>query len=736
MLSLISNAQESASSPTVPQVDQSTQATIPTEKADVSNELSELVVIPNQDFVADDVKSTTDGLEYQSVTIKSEYTLGTETQTDFMVKQSSEDTTNIERELDTYRTGFLHNLENAPSVTKDKPEIKKSSIEEINTARNKINQNKSIIKEAKFLVNNEQKENTLKKLQQDKKLKEVKDQPVKKAETETPPTTSKQAPTQEVTPGEPQEKPVTNPKKLNYWMDKLNPTIKAEAQNQISSSYDWAPDFSSVNFFDSDEVGTYVHSNWSTTSSYCNAQPSVTHGNGRMYVAIKTPANKVAVGNFDSNGNDPKPFVVIGDTTQSPTIEFYYGRIYVGIIGANNTPLYKFSADNGVTWSAWTSIGGNVLSMDFERLGNSLYVGARGTNNRLYMNQINNGVNTWTGWVVKGTQTTIDKPVLAAHENRIYFGFRAVNNQALVNRNALNWSDTNNKLVLNITNSSFGMASTGGTKLCFIFKANINQLIQGCTHNDLASPPFLINANQISDYAPAMAKDWNLSQIAVDPSQTIMKRSLGFSLNTRGYLTEMVWTEIDSNDFQTNSTFEPKITLGNGPNSNYSTYLDKDTTAFPQCLPIPSYWTTSLPFAYLDTRVLGAPNNILQGSTCDNDTDTVSYVIGTGRAGYLTANKSYINYYVDGKGSNNTVRYSYTYQKGEMRPDWCVLSSMCSTLIDSGVWYGCNSNSGYTWCSFMNSCEGICEGFFAKNIASAPLITQNNYPYWYETFNK
>jgi hypothetical protein len=729
MVRPITNAQESTQPTPPPTTQQPTPATqAAPQQAEISQELAELVVIPDASFVADDIKETTAGLEFESVTIKSEYTLGTEIQSDFMVKQKTDDTTQIEREIDSYRTGFLHNLENAPSVTKDKPEVKKSTKGEIDTARDRINKDKSSIKEAKFLVKTAQKDATRQKLEKNKKLKEIKEQPVKKA---TPDSVQTQSPTPETSPAQPatQASP-QNPKKMSYWMEKLNPSLKAEAQ--ATTVPDWVPDFSSVNFFDTDEVGTWVHSDWKTiTGSATTTQPSVAFGNGRMYVAIKTLANKVAVGSFDSNGNDPKPFVVIGDTTQSPTIEFYYGRVYVGIIGANNIPYYKYSSDGGTTWTNWVSMGGNVQGIDFERLGNSLYAGARGMDNRMFLNQMDNGSNAWTGWAIKGTQLTIDKPVLAAHNNTIYFGFRASNNKALVNRNALNWVDTNNKEAFSNTGTSFGMASIG-TKLCFLFRAPLDELLQGCSENDIASAPYLVKSNESTTYAPTLGKDWNLSQLAV-VGNVLKLRNLGFSLNTRGYLTEMLWDTPST--FGVNSTYEQDIFLYNGPNYTpaNTTYLSKSTESAvansnpPKgCKPITNYVTSTLPSWYLDTRVTA------DNPPCDNETSEISYTIGSSRANEIIANKQYINYLITGKGARNLPVFKLIAQRGEMRPDWCFNRLLCLSSIPSGNRYSCNDNSGDTWCSWSTDIKIITP----NDDYLTNLNRTATYPYWYWTYSK
>ncbi|NJS41608.1 hypothetical protein HC766_04660, partial [Candidatus Gracilibacteria bacterium] len=431
---------------------------------------------------------------------------------------------------------------------------------------------------------------------------------------------------------------------------------------QAQSTPDWVPDFSSVNFFDMDEVGTWVDSSWVSSQGSSNAQPSVTFGNGRMYVAVRGTDNKVYVGNWNSNGDDFQGWSQIGNnwvTPDSPTIEWYWGRIYVGIRGTNNRTYLKWSGNGGASWTGWADIGGVINSgWDLERVGNSLYARARGTNNRLYLNRMDNGSNNWTGWVLKGGWSTIDKPVLAAHNNTLYFGIRGTDNKAYVNINGLSWSDNNWREVRNGTDESFGMASIG-SRLCFLFRNPNNAVVQGCADDpNLPNRVFTINSNINSAYPPALAKDWQLMQVVVggesdtNPGNGIKHRKLGFSTDSRGYITEMIW---DNPDFGPNATYEHDIFLwnGNNPDQNNTTYLTKNTTPyqlqFPPkgCYPEVRYATSTLPSYYLDTRIEATINPF---QLCDNATDEVSYTFGTSNPSQLSANKQYVNYWTSDKG--------------------------------------------------------------------------------------
>ena len=127
-------------------------------------------------------------------------------------------------------------------------------------------------------------------------------------------------------------------------------------------------------------------------------------------------------------------------------------------------------------------------------------------------------------------------------------------------------------------------------------------------------------------------------QVATGPSNEIKFRKLGFNTNSRGYMMEMKWNDGGS-DFEENSTYEPKLMLGNGANTNSQTYLAKDTEGWPRCLPIPLYVTSSVPSAYLDTRALQAATN-----KCDNESTEVGYTVGSSYPKLIDPGQLYYTY--------------------------------------------------------------------------------------------
>ena len=63
-------------------------------------EIIEIVAETKEDYTADNISKDLEGLDYQRVTLKSNFAIGDQTQTDYVIKTKGEDLTEIEREID------------------------------------------------------------------------------------------------------------------------------------------------------------------------------------------------------------------------------------------------------------------------------------------------------------------------------------------------------------------------------------------------------------------------------------------------------------------------------------------------------------------------------------------------------------------------------------------------------------------------------------------------------------
>ena len=485
--------------------------------------------------------------------------------------------------------------------------------------------------------------------------------------------------------------------------------VKTQAQNMP----EWVPDYTSVSFFDTDEVGAWVYSDWQTPGGQTASGLGVTHGNGSMFVAHRGTNNRVYVGKWDSNGNSFRGWgeVPAAETPDSVAIEYYWGRVYLAIRGGNNVMYYTYSDNEGGSWQPWRPLPGSTPDApELEKLGNKLYIAHRDHNGHPYLADMTNGSNSWSSWVQKGTRQTDEKITLAANgTTRLYMGLNErYTGQAIVNLDAINYNSNNWRTVRGYTKGSFGIVGINN-KVCFQLREISDELLQGCTDPGIVNQPEFIRSYLTSRVDPVIDKDWNLMQVATGPSNEIKVRKLGFNTNTRGDLMETTWQNGGSG-FQENNALEPKISLANGESTNQRTYLSKNTSPAFLCEPLVKYAVSNLPEYYLDTRARFV--SFGSSSNCDSDTVEVFYTLGSAYPKQIDANKIYYSYWVDSKGDLSYPRFSYRVQIGENRPDNCWSESWCRSSISPDSHYECNSKDSDTFCVWQARCQVTCNGRF------------------------
>jgi hypothetical protein len=153
--------------------------------------------------------------------------------------------------------------------------------------------------------------------------------------------------------------------------------------------------------------------------------------------------------------------------------------------------------------------------------------------------------------------------------------------------------------------------------------------------------------------------------------------------STRYNFNYMYW---DTNNFGYNETYEHEVYLYNS--AAEGTYLATDNSwGYPNCYANTKYASTTLPSAYLDTRL---DQNSYGQSWCDNDTNygrEVSYTIGTTRAVDITANQWQWTYMSLNRGSRNIPVFKTQAQIGYNSPDrW--------TGFPSSTWTSFGYNGG------------------------------------------
>jgi hypothetical protein len=694
------------------------------------------------DFDTGNIKNIFKNQIYNSILLTSEYRLGEQTITDYYGKNNNENLDNINKEISEKRLSVLNKLQTSPTEKRNDRKLTDDDF------RKSVDENTFIgseIKVKKLKITSKDTDSTkiLEKVKGEKNIKSFKDDQV-----------------------------VFSKNKFTEQLDNatitannlLNP-ISADAQ---TSTADYIPDYTDVSFYDANEIGMYPQNNFTTTTPNGNtqSQPSAASGNGRTFILHRGINNGLYLGNYDSNGNDFKGWQDIsgGKTTNaSPSVEWYYGRLYVIMKDSSNNIFYRYSTDSGVTWTNWTQADGQVFDIEMKRHNNRLYLLGRGTDNRLYMRYQDNGSNVWSVWALLGTKTTFNKPVLASYFGRLYSGIRSNTGSAIVNTNSETWSDTNWKTIRNVTADSFGMAGYNN-RLCFLMgkESSVDSSVTRMCSTDLNlnSVDYPIKAYISTSYAPTLNADYKLMQVVVGGNAPADYLSTKISLSglsaysgSRGYLSNMKWNSPKGSlgGFKINNTYEQKISLAKGPNSNNQTYLDRNTSPWPNCFPSGSsvYITSSLPSSYVDVRVEEGING--NGGVCDNSGTEITYTVGTSKPFDITPSALYFNYFETGAGDRNNPIFQLRSQKGEMRPDNCFNAILCPTAISNTNRYTCNSTGGDVFCSWMNNCSStpMCVGqtlipyddntltYNNASVAGTRNMSRSiTYPYWFRSFTK
>ncbi len=132
----------------------------------------------------------------------------------------------------------------------------------------------------------------------------------------------------------------------------------------------------------------------------------------------------------------------------------------------------------------------------------------------------------------------------------------------------------------------------------------------------------------------------------------------------------------DNNNFDFDDTYEHDFFLNNY-NNNFGTYLDPNSTLTPHCMPIHTYWATTLPPSsapYLDTR-------LDRNGLCSSK--EIPYTIGAAITSALPTNILMYTYIITMNGSVVYDKYKLSGQKGNREPWWCN-STWCSFPTEIG----------------------------------------------------
>jgi hypothetical protein len=151
--------------------------------------------------------------------------------------------------------------------------------------------------------------------------------------------------------------------------------------------------------------------------------------------------------------------------------------------------------------------------------------------------------------------------------------------------------------------------------------------------------------------------------------------------STRWNYNYVKWNQ---NNFEYHDTYEHEVYLWNGPASpssdSYKTYLTRNNVnytnngfTYTECIPEVKYAASSLPSAYLDTRLDYNYNfTFLYCDSDSNQTNEISYTIGSSYARNIQPNNWYFTYISTGIGDRNKPVYKVQGQVGANNYAWPV----------------------------------------------------------------
>jgi len=656
---------------------------------------------------SEEIKSSFNNLDFTQINLESSFALGSLTQTEFIGRTKTEILAgNLDTEIGLSRVNFLENQQNIERKNKQAGLASKYDENHINKAISEVKNSKPKFAKSKIILSRdkakkfEQEDGNSKKKGIKNKVKSLKIQEIKreqKTQQNDAETKSKTNNTDSIS------------QSISKVVDGLNALVSPVSVQAQSSAPSWVPKQSETYFFDSDEWQSLNRSTlkgYSITGhrdSLCASHTGLT--------TTKTYFSCSVYGDKFTNWIE-----ATGDTTSAPVIFSAFNRLYQMIHGIDSGIYIRYTLgnfDQSWSWTPWKRLAGltnSTPAMAFT--GTSLCLMHRGTYNAMYQTCSNDGWN-FPGWQqIDGW--TIDAPVMAFSNGRLYQGHRGLYNN-LYTRFSVDGgvSFTNWRDVGRTSDQSFSMTNFfdgSNMNLCLLHKGNgqDRQMYQGCTKDGNTWGAW---NRAIGETVNAPATTQTLGKIWWAHRGTDNNMYLKYSNSasgTRGYYSYMLW---ENPGFGYNDTYEHDIHLYSYTITNINdygkVYLNTFTSYPPDCTWFPRYATSSLPYAYLDTR--------LDYNGCDNGNGEITYTIGSGQARNIQSNYWYSNYIEIAKGDYNKPIVKIKAQLGYQLPAGCT----------------------NTWCSFGYEGRYYFMNKFPETRAQADLINRNNtYPYWAFMFSK
>lgn len=347
-----------------------------------------------------EIEELLEGIEYSYSELSSEIKIGSETITDTFIKPEDQSIDDVNTEYGLQRESLLINLLNSPDTTEsDKQEVsQKLGAEEFqNISLDRVRVVSDSESEIKQLV---ERKSLLPEIQDIKESKERIHEQVEELRD--------------------QSRSIEDLKKDRRLFDRFQIRNFIGSVMNFFAPYNyisaeepevpaWVPDFTSISFFDTDEIGVNPYKEWYTIpeSQDYMLQDAVSHW-WRTYI-IATKDGKTYLGKFnDEQGvdfNGWQELTNIPLDSQNHKIESHNNRLYLGYTVSDEIKMQS-SWDGGNSWADEREVGvGEVIGFDFTSHNGKICMAITNSSKSVKASCVDDG--WWDWYTAEWSETSI-----------------------------------------------------------------------------------------------------------------------------------------------------------------------------------------------------------------------------------------------------------------------------------------------------------------------------------------
>lgn len=666
------------------------------ESTPIVNDLQELTIILNNEISSQDIPSLIQDITYSQLTLQGEIMIGDSSLSDFTTIHTSDDLQNLEKKVREQRELLLFNIENAP-ISKDTQSQRPYKVKDIEKTRDTIQKNTPKFKSINVLTDQETVDSLKDKTKNNPHVKSIESKHIK-------------------------SKPDVSV------IDNLKAYFKRGIIGSAQASGTWWPNYTSIAFFDTDEVGFAPTPVWGTIDSLSpgartyHGVDSVYHlaqDGYWVYMVHTGTGGHTFIARVRPTGTGWSGWKMISDSTTDrfPTLMSFRGAIYVGVKNQDGNIYIRHSDDDWNTWTNFRPVG-RQTTHGFGIVGynNNLCVFHKGLANRkMYLgcsyNEWSFASNIWREMAGETNQSVL----LSTAFGELWQGHIGTTWDLIFVRSTTNpdswggWWQINGGQSPRIFDMTSYNPNGSGEQLCVLISGTDNIVSQTCgrkSGGQIQWHPWQRQGIGSVPTTPTVAgTHTSLFQLASQSNGVMPYRFLTSTASARGYISWMKW---NGQSFGVNDTYEQEIYLysyDDNISPGRKTYLTKSGTATPNCIPNVQYWASNLPLSYLDTRLDFT-------GLCDNSGNEVSYTIGSASASSIINSAMYFTYWQANKGELLRPIFKVQGQLGYRFPTncfttWCSFRTNNATMKMIPI-----NNSNGNWVN--NSTQG------------------SSYPYWFQ----